>query len=74
MAGSLASQYAFRWIAVNGRRISGNRSAFSDIVVGTGDSLGEALEIARRQHADPLSLFYVFVRPPLEFNSRQSGD
>ena len=70
---SLARRYAFQWIAVNGGQIKTDFSAFDNIIVGTGDSLGEALEMARQRNLDPLDLFYVFVRPSLGFYSRQKG-
>ena len=73
MASALAERYAFQWIAVNGASISGNWSAFDSIVVGTGDSLGEAVEVARQRNLDPLDLFYVFIRPRADFHTRQPG-
>ncbi len=71
MADSLAQRYAFQWIAVNASQIGSDWNAFDNIVVGTGDSLGEALEMARQRNLDPLDLFYVFVRPSLGIHSRQ---
>jgi hypothetical protein len=73
MGASLAQQYAFRWIAVDGEQLSANWNEFSRIIVGTGDSLGEAVEIARQRDLDPLNLFYVFVRPPFPNHTRQGG-
>jgi hypothetical protein len=73
MAESLAQRYAFQWIAVNGSQIGSDLSTFDKIVVGTGDSLGEALEMVRQRNLDPLDLFYVFVRPPLGVHLRQKG-
>jgi hypothetical protein len=71
MALPLFERYAFRWIAIDGRRILDDRSAIDNVVVADGDTLGEVAEIARHRF-DPLLLFYAFVDPPLDPIERQS--
>jgi len=74
MAARLADRYAFQWIAVDGSKIGKDWGAFTSIVIGNGDSLGEVVEIALRRNLKPLDLFYVFIRPRADDHTRQAGD
>lgn len=73
MSNRLAERYPFRWIAINGAHIEPDWGALDRIIVSSGDSLGEVFEIARRHNLDPMDLFYVFVRPWIEYPERQDG-
>ncbi len=68
----IAEFYPLRWIAVDGTSIAADPRAITSIVVSTGATLEEVVS-ALGQNYDPLTLFYVFIRPPLETHERQEG-
>jgi hypothetical protein len=68
----IAEFYPLRWIAVDGARIAANPSAIASIVVSTGATLEETVSALDPTY-DPLTLFYVFIRPTLETHERQEG-
>jgi hypothetical protein len=68
----LAEFYPLQWIAVDSGRIEANPRAIAEIVVATGTSLEDLMESLDPQY-EPLTLFYAFIRTPLENHSREEG-
>lgn len=66
----LAEIYPLRWIAVDGSVIAESPRAIDRIVVSTGPTLEEVISRLDFRY-DPINLFYVFIRRPLETHSRQ---
>jgi hypothetical protein len=71
----LAKRYQFRWIAVDRRAVREDPDSIDAVVVGDGDTLAEAADIARLRSGatdfDPLMFYYAFVYPPLDTIERQ---
>jgi hypothetical protein len=68
----IAAAYPQKWIAVDGTLISEDPESIATIVVGTGNTLQEAISSIDSTKT-PLSLFYAFIRTPLESHVRQEG-